>query len=441
MIPSSETFDQSTLARLIECDTVVQRYRAFFSFIDWQPVLQREAEHSSRGRPTHPISAYIKALLVKLIEGKEYVTQLRAYLVEHPLLIIELGFRLHLDPTQPYGFDIERSLPKRRWLTHQQRTIDHHLLQDLFAATVRDLQEEIPGLGETIAVDVKHIYAWVRENNPRESIQDRFCKDRQPKGDPDCRVGVKRGSNQERPDGSSKGKKEYLWGYGSGVVSAITADYGDVVLAEHTLPFHEGDVSYYLPLYHQTVATLGMFPTYVTADSAFDAWYVYQTCAHHGGIAAVPLNQHGHPTFERDTDGIPLCPKQLRMFPTYAFNHTNGYRAQRYRCPLLHPERTGETCNHEQFKKGKGCVKDINIEAGGMMRVTLDRTTPLYKTIYNQRTSVERINSQAKAQGIERPKVRNGHSVKNLNTLIYVIINVRALQRAKSINKGLLPMI
>ena len=395
----------------------------------------------SRGRPAHPISAAILAFLVKLIEDKEYVTQLRDYLVEHPLLIIELGFRLHLDPTHSHGFDVERTLPKKRWFNEIQRTIDHHLLQDLLAGSVRALQNEIPGLGETIAVDVKHIYAWVRENNPRESIKERFCKDRQPKGDPDCKVGVKKSTNIEQPDGSKKADIECLWGYGSGVVSAITADYGDVVLAEHTLPFNEADVSYYLPLYHQTVATLGMFPKYVTADAAFDAWYVYQTCAHHGGIAAIPLNQHGRPTVERDTDGVPFCSKHLRMSPSYEFDHTNGYRAQRYRCPLLHPKRTGETCDHAQFTKGKGCVKDINIEIGGKMRVTLDRTAPLYKTIYKTRTSVERINSQAKAQGIERPKVRNRRSVKNLNTLIYLIINVRALKRAKSINKGLLPMI
>ncbi|HWS85111.1 MAG TPA: hypothetical protein VN207_12730, partial [Ktedonobacteraceae bacterium] len=55
-----------------------------------------------------------------------------------------------------------------------------------------------------------------------------------------------------------------------------------------------------------------------------------------------------------------------------------------------------------------------------------------------QRTSAERINSQAKELGIERPKVRNQHSVRNLNTLIYLIINVRALIRAKSINRGIL---
>lgn len=85
-------------------------------------------------------------------------------------------------------------------------------------------------------------------------------------------------------------------------------------------------------------------------------------------------------------------------------------------------------------------ISDPNWEAGGIMRVTLDRTSPLYKTIYRQRTCAERINSQAKELGIERPKVRNIHSVRNLNTLTYLVINVRALQRANSINKGLLPM-
>ncbi len=63
---------------------------------------------------------------------------------------------------------------------------------------------------------------------------------------------------------------------------------------------------------------------------------------------------------------------------------------------------------------------------------------PLYHAICTQHTSCERINSLAKALGIERPKVRQMRSVRNLNTLIYLIINVRALQRAQSINAGLL---
>ena len=83
-------------------------------------------------------------------------------------------------------------------------------------------------------------------------------------------------------------------------------------------------------------------------------------------------------------------------------------------------------------------MKDPNWEAGGRMRVMLDRTGPLYKAIYRQRTCAERINSQAKNFGIERPKVRNIRSVANLNTLIYLIVNVHILQKAVSINRRLL---
>jgi hypothetical protein len=109
-----------------------------------------------------------------------------------------------------------------------------------------------------------------------------------------------------------------------------------------------------------------------------------------------------------------------------------------HRCPLLYPARTGQSCDHEQFVKGKGCVKDINIEAGGLMRVTLDRDSPLYKSVYQQRTACERINSQAKDFGIERPKARNMRAVRRLNTLIYLSINAKALQRARAINASLL---
>src|SRR5256885_4072777 len=439
MIPYSPLFDQTVLEQLVQHDTIVQRYREFFALIDWTPVQQYQAGRTLSDRPSHPEEAYIKAFLIKIIEGKKHMTQLRAFLVDHPLLTAEIGFRLELDPTQPFGFDIEKTLPKKRWLNAKLRSLDHHLLQDLFTGSVHALQEAIPGLGETVAIDVKHIYAWVRENNPRESIKDRYSKDRQPKGDPDCRVGVKKSTNVEQPDGSTKQKKEYLWGYGSGVAAATIGGYGDVVIAEYTLPFNRGDVTYYLPLYCQAVFNLGFFPKYITADAAYDAWYVYQTCAFHGGIAAVPLNEHGHKNLRRDTDGTPICEKGLRMHPSFEFNHPNGYRAKRFVCPLLFPQANGESCENPLFLK-KGCHKDPNWETGGIMRVTLDRSGPLYHTIYRQRNCAERINSQAKELEIERPKVRNIHSVRNLNTLIYLVINVRALLRANSINKGLLPM-
>src|SRR5947209_8972164 len=388
MIPASPVFDQSTLAALLAHDPVVTDSRAFFSSLDWS-VVQRWQESRSAlyGSHGHPLTAYLKAFLIRLKEGFHYTTQLRTFLLKHPLLVIELGFHLVLDPTQPYGFDVEKTVPTRFWLGEKLRQLDRGLLQDLLAATVSALQAEIPGLGEVVAFDVKHIYAWVKENNERAYVPERYDKTKRLAGDPDCKLGVKRSTNQEQPDGSTKEKKELLWGYGSGVAAATTPDYGDVVLAEYTLPFNEGDVTYFRPLSRQVVLALGRFPTHLAADGAYDAWYVYDGPARHGGIAAVPLNAHTKTVF--DPDGVPRCPIGLRMHPLFCYAHSNGYRAQRYRCPLLFPQPTGETCAHEQFAKGPGCLKDINDEPGGRARVLMDRTSPLYKAVYTQRTACE----------------------------------------------------
>ena len=438
MIPASAHFDQSTLAALLDLDPLVQDYRAFFALLDWSLVEGWRVPRSARGRPAHPLSAYVKAFLIRLREGFCSTTQVRRFLLLHPLLVIEMGFRLHLAADAPYGFCVQTTVPCDYWLREQLRSFDPVLLQALLNSTVTALQAEIPGVGETVAFDVKHLYAWVKENNPRQYVTERFDPEKQPSGDPDCSLGVKRSSNQEQADGSSKEIKEYLWGYGSGVAAAYTPDYGDVVLAEYTQPFNENDVTYFRPLYQRAVLALNQYPTNIAADAAFDAWYVYETAARHGGIGAVPLNQHGHSPFTRDPDATPRCQMGYRMVPTLAFQHTNGYRAQRFQCPFLHPQPTGQTCEVEQFVKGRGCVKDVNWERGGQMRVLLDRSGPLYQAIYSQRTSCERINSQAKALGIERPTLRNGQSIAHLNTLIYIFINLKALARAKSINRRLL---
>src|SRR5207248_6771430 len=91
--------------------------------------------------------------------------------------------------------------------------------------------------------------------------------------------------------------------------------YGDVILALHTQTFNENDITYFVPLSIQLVAHLGFFPSYLAADAAFDAWYVYQTMAFRGGLAAIPLNSHGHPDCQRAPDGVPLCEKGLRQRP------------------------------------------------------------------------------------------------------------------------------
>jgi hypothetical protein len=49
--------------------------------------------------------------LARIREGLIYTSQLRRFLLNHPLLVIELGFHLALDSSAPYGFDCQKTLP------------------------------------------------------------------------------------------------------------------------------------------------------------------------------------------------------------------------------------------------------------------------------------------------------------------------------------------
>jgi hypothetical protein len=136
MIPDSQLFGQSTLVRLLEHDALVQRYRWFFALLDWRMLDERAAKRCIPGPRPHPEAAYLKAFLIRVCEEKRFMTHLRAFLVEHPWRVIELGFHLALDPTHPDGFEVQRTVPSARWLREQVRRLDPLILHPLLQATV-----------------------------------------------------------------------------------------------------------------------------------------------------------------------------------------------------------------------------------------------------------------------------------------------------------------
>lgn len=105
----------------------------------------------------------------------------------------------------------------------------------------------------------------------------------------------------------------------------------------------------------------------------------------------------------------------------------------RYGCPLAVAGAHDALCpvNHDNWPKG-GCITTLPTSIGNRVRHELDRQSEEFKRLYRQRTATERINSQALELGIERPHLRNGRSIANLNTLIYVLINLHTLQRVRN---------
>jgi hypothetical protein len=431
------------------------RYLQLLGPLDWGRFPERDLE-TDWGTPAVPYASFAAACLVKLDQQLVYMSHLRQYLVEHPALMWVLGFPLIPSPRYAWGFDADASLPTARHFTRMLRTTPNAVSQYLLGETVRLLRAELGTevddfFGQAISLDTKHIIAWVRENNSKDYVQDRFDKAKQPSGDPDCRLGCKRRRNQrasskeppptprDNPVPPNVSVGEFYWGYASGVVATKVPGWGEFVLAELTQPFNQPDVSYFHPLMADVERRLGFRPRYGAFDAAFDAFYVYEHFHRDDfpldeAFAAVPLSKRGGKRRQFDARGWPLCQAGLAMpLKLTYFCRTSlvAHERGRYACPLVFPEPTGESCPIQHKNWPQGCITTLATSVGARIRHQLDRDSAVYKDIYKQRTATERINSQAKELGIERPRLRNCQAITNQNTLIYVLINLRALQRVR----------
>jgi hypothetical protein len=445
------------LPQFVQASPVAMRYWRLLRPLNWRDFSERDLE-TRWARPASPYAPFTAACLVKLDQRFVSMPHLREYLVDHPALAWVLGFPLTRCTTTPHGFDVDQSLPTARHFTRMLRRMPNHCLQFLLDETVRllqaELSTEIDDFGEVISLDTKHIIAWVKENNPKAYISDRYVKGNQPVGDPDCKLGCKRRRNQRAssddppptpPDdplpANTISVGEFYWGYASGVVATKVPDWGEFVLAELTQPFDQADVSYFHPLMAVTERRLGFKPRFGAFDGSFDAHYIYEYFHRDGhpiefAFAAVPFSERGGKRRRQfDPDGLPLCEAGLPMPLKYTFiNRTSFITHQRGRhvCPLMFPQQTAESCpvDHKNWDKG-GCITTLPTSIGARIRYQLDRDGDLYKAVYKQRTATERINALAVDLGIERPRLRNGAAIANQNTLIYILLNLRALHRVQ----------
>lgn len=438
---------ETDLPAAIRACPVALKYHRLLRDLDWAHFPDRDPRRPWPGpTPAHPRAAFVAAYLVKLDQQQRYMSDLVEYLTDHPALARLLGF----DPAH---------LPSRKHFGRVLRQLPNAALQFLLDASVRLIADNLPpdrraAFGETVAIDTKHILAWVKENNPKTLVKGRYAKTRQPSGDPDCKLGVKSRANRspeaERPTPTTDphpasqhvGDTEAYWGYASGLcatklLDAAGASVAEVVLAEHTQTFDRDDVTYFHPLMAHTERRLGRRPRYGALDKAFDAFYVYAYFHQAGGFAAVPFVPKGpHPKRTFDPIGLPLCKASLAMPLVSTHVDRSGlvpHQKGHYGCALLQPTPTGAVCPiADPHWPNGGCTTVLATSIGARIRHQLDRDSDAFKTVYRQRTADERINAQATELGIERPKLRNQRAITNSNTLLYVLINLRALGRVRA---------
>ena len=192
---------EAALPPMVRLCPVAMNYYHLLGQMDWQHFPERPNNRAWPGPTPHPRAPFVAAFLIKVDRQLKYMSHLRQFLVEHPALFWLLGFQWTPDETCEWGFNPKQCVPSSKRLGAVLRSLPNQALQFLLTNTVHLLQDALPKaqsehFAEEVSVDTKHIIAWIRENNLKTHVSERYDKTKQPQGDKDCKLGFKPTDNR-----------------------------------------------------------------------------------------------------------------------------------------------------------------------------------------------------------------------------------------------------
>lgn len=359
-------------------------------------------EHNSKtGRTGYSNHAMICAFIVMKCEGFSQISDLLDFLSNNLIIAYYCGF------------DIMAKLPSYAKFTRFIREFDNDVLQTVMQSQVLkavDLTLVDPSF---IALDATPVKANVSNNNPKSFKKDKFSKNIQPKADKNCRLGVQTASNQH-----NEKNYEFYWGYKNHIlVDCISG----LPICELTTGANVSDSSVTLDMLKKANSFLPLAECSFLADKAYDVKAIYNTVRDtYNGDCFIALNKRNTKNPKKLPSGNIICEAGLAMHKDGKLSD-NGRTRQKYSCPFKRSKSGSCPCNHKCWnngKKNRGCTKYVTLPDD--YRLSIDRSSIAFKAVYALRTEIERYNSRFKQAGCERVFVRNGNSVKNLNTLAHI---------------------
>ena len=381
------------------------RFEKLFSHL---PALGQK--ESARGRPPFARDALMRALIYQHLRGLPSLTDLAFELKNNPAVAAACGFSTFQHPPSLERFS--------RFL----RTTPHPDLENLRKRLVRTLIEEKIIAGGVVALDSCAVEANVRQNNLKTSVKDRFDKTKFPRGDPDARLGVKIHFPQP-----FKPKIMFYWGYRNHIVIDTESE---LPLYEITYPNDRDEKKVAVPMLRE-VSALALPVSAVTGDANYDCEdilsYIALEMKTH---PVIPINPRGkrHDSFRLQKDAV-LCPADLPMHRkgrmtskgrvylqfTCPLHWDKAYRGKYLLCPEGHPK----------FVTQKGCNYLLRLSPS--IRDTIDYGSGHFKTIYNERSSVERGFSRLLAIAMQNPTVVGLTATRNHCTIAHITMLLVAL--------------
>jgi hypothetical protein len=385
----------------------LKKYETLFSLLDLSSL---EESLPSTGRKPISRAALTRALIFKNLRSLPTLSDLVAELYERPSLSFILGFQPRI-----------KTIPVERFSSFLRDT-DNLLFQKVRESLVKMLMQLKIIKGKYLSLDACPIKANVKQNNLKTSIKNRFCKENQPKHDPDCRLGV----FATFPSGEKK--VEFFWGYRNHIINDAQSE---LPLVEITLPANVRGTSVVLPHFALIKEELALKPKAVLGDSEYDSAavieYIVKELKAKPRIARNPRGGTS-PTLKFSSSGIPICIAGFQMVSRGIYwDKKENRRRHKFVCPIRGSKRFAQQhpyCPwfHPQFVKGSGCYKNIRVDVDETIRQKIDYGSENFKKDYNLRTSSERLFSRLLALLMQEPTVKGLRATANLCTIAHITV-------------------
>ena len=374
-------------------------YDDLFAVLDLSSIPLYDCKTGRKGSSNH---AFVCAFIVMKCEGFTQISDLHDYLSNNLIVAYYCGFNI-LEP-----------LPSYASFTRFIREFDNDVLKSLMQQQVLKAYDMCLIDTSFIALDSTPVKANVSNNNPKSFATNKFSKDKPPKADHDCTLGVQSASNQH-----NEKKSEFYWGYKNHIlVDCISG----LPIYEITTGANTSDSTITLDILTKTNSFLPLTECSFLADAAYDVKDIYNTIKNkYLGDCFIPLNTRNAKNPKKLPVGNLICDAGLAMSKDGKCRSEGRYR-QKFCCPFKCSSLKNDCpCSHKNFHKGTkatGCAKYVTIPDD--YRLQIDRNSIAFKSVYALRTEAERYNSRVKQTGCERVYVRNGNSVRNLLTIAHI---------------------
>ena len=387
-------------------DKPLKKYGLFFSVLD----LNLLEKGTSVGRKPISRAAILRALVFKNLRTIASLSDLSAELYERPALASVLGF----EPG-------DKPIPVERFSSYLKST-DNSILQEVRVSLVRKLMELKIIKGKYLSVDSCPIKANVKENNLKTNVKYRYLKERPPKNDPDCRIGV------FPTFASGKAKVEFFWGYRNHIVNDTESE---LPLCEITLPANIRGTSVIIPQLEFVKESLCLEPYAIIADSEYDSAtiieYIVKNLGARPRISKNP--RRGNPsTAKLTSSGVPLCIAGFEMLSRGIWwDRKQNRKRHKFVCPIKGSKKFAR--NHPycpwfnpRFVNGSGCYRYLRVDVDETIRAEIDYGSEAFKRDFNKRSSSERVFSRLLSILMQKPSVVGLAATANLCTISHITV-------------------